>query len=238
MSTLEVGFLVFPQVTQLDLAGPFEVFARTPDTTVHLIGRSLNPVESAPGHLRLQPTISMQSAPQLDVLCVPGGAGIAALMEDDEALEFLRRQAQQARYVTAVCTGALVLGAAGLLEGYRATTHWLSLELLPLFGAIPTEGRVVFDRNRVTGGGVTAGIDFGLALAAQIFGQETAEDVQLMMEYAPDPPFRSGSPEQAGSARTARLKDAASARQNERREIAVRAARALRLTAPSMTQKF
>ncbi len=224
---VRIGLLAFPQVTQLDLTGPFEVFARLPNTEVYLVAKSLDPVYSTPGNLRLQPTVTMQDAPQFKVLCVPGGSGVAALMEDTETLEFLRRQAEGADYVTAVCTGALVLGAAGLLRGYRATTHWLSLELLPLFGAIPTGGRVVIDRNRITGGGVTAGIDFGLVLAAQLFGQETAEDVQLMMEYAPDPPFHSGSPEQAGSARTEKLRKAAAARQRERREIAVRAALAL-----------
>ena len=224
---VRIGLLAFPQVTQLDLTGPSEVFARLPNTEVQLVAKSLDPVYSAPGDLQLQPTVTMRNAPQFRVLCVPGGSGVAALMEDTETLEFIRRQAEGADYVTAVCTGALVLGAAGLLRGYRATTHWLSLELLPLFGAIPTEGRVVIDRNRITGGGVTAGIDFGLVLAAQLFGQETAEDVQLMMEYAPDPPFRSGSPEQAGSARTERLRKAAAAKQRERREIAVRVALAL-----------
>ena len=225
---VRIGLLAFPQVTQLDLTGPFEVFARLPNTEVHLVAKSLDPVYSTPGDLQLQPTVTMQDAPQLNVLCVPGGPGVAALMEDTETLEFLRHQAEGAQYVTAVCTGALVLGAAGLLRGYRATTHWLSLELLSLFGAIPTEGRVVIDCNRITGGGVTAGIDFGLSLAALLCGQETAEDIQLMMEYAPDPPFYFGSPEQAGSARTEKLRKAATARQRERHEIATRAARALK----------
>ena len=121
---LQVGFLLFPNVTQLDFTGPFEVFARTPETNMHLIAKDLNPVFSAPGNLQFQPTVTMQEVAQLDVLCVPGGSGVAELMEDAETLEFLRQQAENARYVTSVCTGALVLGAAGLLTGYHATTHW------------------------------------------------------------------------------------------------------------------
>ena len=223
---LHVGFLLFPNMTQLDFTGPFEVFARTPATTVHLIAKDLQPVFSAPGNLQLQPTVTLQDAPQLDVVCVPGGPGVAKLMEDAETIKFLRRQAQDARYVTSVCTGALVLGAAGLLQGYRATTHWLSLELLSPFGAEAVKARVVVDRNRVTGGGVTAGIDFGLTLAAEIFGRETAEQLQLMMEYAPAPPFSSGSPAEADRSLVDKLRRENAARQNERREIVVRAANA------------
>jgi len=227
-TTLHVGFLIFPKVTQLDFTGPFEVFARTPNTEVHLVAKTQDPVHSAPGNLQLQPTVTMRDAPQLDVLCVPGGSGVVTLMEDQETLEFLRRQAQGTKYVTSVCTGALVLGAAGLLRGYRATTHWLSLELLPLFGAIPVEARVVADRNRITGGGVTAGIDFGLTLAAHLFGEEAAKRIQLIMEYNPTPPFCSGSLEQADAALVDELRNVNAARQDERRKVAVRAANALK----------
>jgi len=133
----------------------------------------------------------------LDVICVPGGWGVNALLTNDSLLDFLRVQGETARYVTSVCTGALLLGAAGLLRGYRATTHWMSLELLPLFGATPVAERVVRDRNRITGGGVTAGIDFGLVLAAELFGESEAQRIQLAIEYDPHPPFDSGSPRSA-----------------------------------------
>ena len=134
---------------------------------------------------------SFESAPALDVICVPGGPGVDSMMEDELLLQFLRERAPSARYVTSVCTGALVLGAAGLLRGYRATTHWLSHELLALFGAIPVNERVVIDRNRITGGGVTAGIDFGLTVAGEVFGTAVAHEIQLMLEYNPSPPFAS-----------------------------------------------
>ncbi len=192
-ATIHFGFLLFPQLTQLDLTGPFEVFARMPNAAVHLVWKSLDPVTSDLG-LKLLPTDTLASCPPLDVLCVPGGPGVNELLEDDEVLGFLRHQAEVVRYVTSVCSGALVLGAAGLLAGRRAATHWASMEFLPQFGATPVETRVCVDGNRVTGGGVTAGIDFGLFLAAEIAGRPTAERLQLYMEYNPDPPFRAGHP--------------------------------------------
>src|SRR3970040_1220312 len=179
--------LIFSDMTQLDFTGPYEVFAQMPGCEVKVIAESLRPV-AARGGLRVVPDTTIAEAPTADLIFVPGGPGVGALMEDRRVLEFLRRQARQARYVTSVCTGALVLGAAGLLKGYRATTHWLSLELLPVFGATAVPDRVVIDPNRGPGGGVTAGIDFGLTVAAEIFGPVTAQEIQLTLEYRPAPP--------------------------------------------------
>jgi cyclohexyl-isocyanide hydratase len=194
-----------------------------PNTRVLLLAAAPEPVRSDRG-LTITPDTTFDHAPPLDVLCVPGGPGVNALMGDESFLAWLREQAQQARYVTAVCTGALLLGAAGLLRGYRATTHWLSLDLLPLFGAQPAEERVVIDRNRITGGGVTAGIDFGLVVAAQLHDEATAREIQLTLEYDPAPPFTSGSPRTADPALVAQARHAAQRMQHERRELAERAA--------------
>ena len=218
-----IGMVLFPGLTQLDLAGPYEVFARMPNAQVHLIASTMEPVRSERG-LTLMPDMTLAQSPPLDVLCVPGGPGVNALMENESFLAWLRDQAARARYVTAVCTGALVLGAAGLLRGYRATTHWLSLDLLPLFGAQPVEERVVIDRNRITGGGVTAGIDFGLVVAAQLYGETTAQEIQLMLEYDPAPPFQSGSPRTADPALVEDVRRSRQRMQNERRMLAERAA--------------
>lgn len=191
--TLHIGLLVFPDVQQLDLTGPYEVFASLPDVKVYLIWKTLEPLIASTG-LTLVPTVDFNDCPPLDVICIPGGLGINALMEDEQTLEFIRHQARTARYVTSVCTGALVLGAAGLLQGRRATTHWASHPLLAAFGAIATQGRVVRDGNLVTGGGVTAGIDFALTLVAELFDEEQAQAIQLQLEYAPAPPFNAGNP--------------------------------------------
>ncbi|UOM35731.1 DJ-1/PfpI family protein [Acuticoccus sp. I52.16.1] len=196
MDRLQIGLLVFPKLTQLDLTGPFEVFARLPDTDVNLVWKTLDPVVSDVG-LHLLPTHDLASCPELDVICIPGGPGVNPLLNDPEVLDFVRRQAEGARYVTSVCTGALVLGAAGLLKGYRAATHWASMDFLESFGATPADVRVCIDRDRVTGGGVTAGIDFGLTLAAELTDAATAQRIQLYMEYNPQPPFPAGSPHTA-----------------------------------------
>jgi cyclohexyl-isocyanide hydratase len=180
-------------MTQLDLTGPYEVFSRMPDTNVVLLAPRLDWIQSEYG-LRIMPDCALDGAPALNVLFVPGGRGVSAVIRDEGILRFLRERAESALYVTSVCTGALVLGAAGLLRGYRATTHWLSLDLLSLVGAIPCSERIVIDRNRITAGGVTAGIDFGLTIAAEICGRKAAERIQLMLEYSPRPPFDSGSP--------------------------------------------
>lgn len=193
---LQVGILVFPAVQQLDLTGPYEVFASTPGCRVHLVWKDTAPITSATG-LKLIPTVSFADCPALDVICVPGGSGINALLRDDETLDFVRRQAAGARLVTSVCTGAMVLGAAGLLTGKRAATHWNALDFLPHFGATPVAERVVRDGNLITAGGVTSGIDFGLTVVAELFGDMEAQTVQLAMEYAPAPPFASGTPGEA-----------------------------------------
>lgn len=196
IAPLQIGLLTFPGVQQLDLTAPYEVFVAIPGARVHLVAAEPGPVTSATG-LILMPTVTMAACPALDVVCVPGGIGVNALMRDAPTLAFLRRQAEHARYVTSVCTGALVLGAAGLLAGKRATTHWAALDLLPAFGAIPVAERVVRDGPLVTGGGVTAGIDFALTLAAELAGLAAAQAIQLGLEYAPAPPFACGTPDRA-----------------------------------------
>jgi len=192
--TLRVGFLCFPGVTQLDLMGPAQVFASVAE--VHLVWKRIEPVQSDTV-ITLTPTTTFADCPQLDVLCVPGGYGTDEISGDQEVLDFLRVQAIGTKYVSSVCTGSIVLGAAGLLDGYHATSHWCALDVLPLFGAIPVAERVCVDRNRVTGAGVTAGIDFGLTLVSMLFDRPTAEQIQLRMEYDPAPPFNSGSPTNA-----------------------------------------
>lgn len=194
--SLTIGMVLFPGLTQLDLTGAYEVLARMPDTHVCLVASTLEPVKSEWG-LTILPNTTFAEAPSLDVLCVPGGWGVDSHLDDDELLAFLRSRGEHARYLTSVCSGALLLGAAGLLRGYQATTHWMSLDLLPLLGAEPVRHRVVRDGNRITGAGVTAGIDFGLTLAAELFGPTTAQRIQLAIEYAPEPPFASGAPDSA-----------------------------------------
>ena len=193
---LVVSFLLFPHVTQLDLTGPAQVLSRLPDAKIELVARSLEPVPTDAG-FPLLPSATFETARRTGILCVPGGFGVVEAMEDSATLAWVRQAAAGAQWVTSVCTGSLVLGAAGLLEGYRATTHWASHDYLAGFGAIPVKERVVFDRNRVTGGGVTAGIDFGLALAGRIAGEDHASFIQLSLEYDPAPPFDSGSPDKA-----------------------------------------
>jgi len=192
----QIGLILYPELTQLDLTGPFEVFSRMPDSQVHLIWKTLDAVTSDTG-LRLLPTTVMEECPQLDVICVPGGPGQIDFMDDDEILGFLRKQAKKAKFVTSVCTGSLLLGAAGLLDGYNASTYWASTEFLSGYGAHYQKGRVVKDRNRITGGGVTAGIDFALTAVAELADERTAKMIQLMIEYNPDPPFNSGHPDVA-----------------------------------------
>lgn len=196
---MDIGLLCFPGVQQLDLTGPFDVFALVPGATVHLVAASLEPVTSATG-LILTPTVTFGTCPDLDVVCVPGGGGINALLTDDVVIDFLRQQARGASFVSAVCTGSLVLGAAGLLDGKRATTHWASHHLLERLGAIPVQERVVQDGNVITGGGVTAGIDMALTLVAALVDRATAQFIQLQLEYAPAPPFDTGHPSTAPDA--------------------------------------
>lgn len=196
---MHLAFLLFPGVTQLDLTGPAQFLSRLPDARVDLVWASRDPVPTDAG-FSIVPTATFADVPRADLLCVPGGMGIADVINHPEALDWVRRIGAEAQWVTSVCTGALVLGAAGLLRGYRATTHWAWHDLLPLFGAEPVEARHVIDRNRATGGGVTAGIDFALALMAEIAGADHARAVQLALEYDPAPPFDAGSPAKAGAA--------------------------------------
>jgi len=218
-----IGLLLFPNITQLDMTGPYEVFINLPDARVHLVAKDRAPV-TAGGGMQIVPTVTFADCPKLDLLCVPGGPGINALLTDEATLAFIRRQAEAARYVTSVCTGALVLGAAGLLQGKRAATHWMSREMLSEFGATPVAERVVIDGKVITGGGVTAGIDFALEIADHVFGHDLAKAIQLAIEYDPKPPFDVGSPERAGPALVAKVRAAAERRQAERQAAVTKAA--------------
>ncbi|MEO0456831.1 MAG: DJ-1/PfpI family protein [Cyanobacteria bacterium P01_A01_bin.114] len=198
MTQRQVGFLIYPGVIQLDVMGAYQVLTFPPDIHVHLIGKTLAPMSSNEG-LSLSPTVTLAECPSLDVICVPGGGmGQLDVMQDNETLAFLRQQGEQAQYVTSVCTGSMVLAAAGLLQGYQATCHWAFREQLVALGVEVVPDRVVVDRNRITGAGVTSGIDFGLTLLGLLCGEEVAKLAQLFMEYTPEPPFNAGSPETAG----------------------------------------
>jgi cyclohexyl-isocyanide hydratase len=221
-----IGLLIFPNMTQLDMTGPYEVLARLPNSSVDLIARSLDPVATDRG-MRIVPTVTYDTCPPLDVIMVPGGPGQQELMEDEQALSFLRRQAAGAKYITSVCTGSLVLGAAGLLKGKRATSHWNALEHLKLLGAIPVSEKVVVDGNIVTGAGVTSGIDFALQLAAMLEGEETAREIQLQIEYDPAPPFACGSPKTAPAILVDKLKARGAKLSDARRAVAARVGKKL-----------
>lgn len=203
---IQIGILLYPNVTQLDATGPAQVLSRVPGAKLHMIWKTRDPVPTDAG-FSIVPTTTFADCPQLDVICVPGGGGQVEVMVDAEALEFLRKQAATARYVTSVCTGSLILGAAGLLKGYQSACHWAWRDMLKDFGATPVAERVVRDRNRISGGGVTAGIDFGLTVAAELAGEEVAKSIQLVLEYDPQPPFDSGSPEKAGTERVKRIRE-------------------------------
>ena len=196
---IHIAFLLFPNVTQLDLTGPAQVLSRLGDAKIDLVAKTRDPVPTDAG-FDLLPHATFADVPRADILCVPGGFGTVAAMEDAETLDWVRRVGTDATWVTSVCTGSLVLAAAGLLTGYRAACHWASRHQLAWFGAEPVAERTVFDRDRVTGGGVTAGIDFALALTAAIRGEDHAKFVQLSIEYDPAPPFDSGTPEKADAA--------------------------------------
>src|SRR6478609_2176286 len=203
MSVFNVGFVIFPDLTQLDFTGPQQVLARLPDSAMHIVAKSKDPVPSDSG-LSLMPTHTFENCPDLDLICVPGGyKGVIDALGDEETIDFVRRQASTARYVTSVCTGAFILGVAGLLRGRRATTHWAFAELLPLVGATHEKARIVKDGNVITAGGVTSGIDFGLSVVAEIAGEATARRIQLGMEYDPAPPFDSGHPDRAPNIKSA-----------------------------------
>jgi cyclohexyl-isocyanide hydratase len=227
-SDFTIGMLIFPRMTQLDFTGSFEVFARVPGVKVYVVWKTLEPVVSDTG-LAILPTTTLDESPDLDLICIPGGPGQIAMMEDEQILSFVRAQGARARFVTSVCTGSLVLGAAGLLHGYRATTHWMSLDQLAYFGATPVKQRIVIDRNRITGGGVTSGVDFGLYVASLITNEHIARAIQLSIEYNPQPPFTSGSPEGAEPEIVAAVKERAAAMLSERDAASRRAAKRLGL---------
>jgi cyclohexyl-isocyanide hydratase len=207
MADINIGFLVFPKVTQLDLMGPAQVLSRVPGAKVHLAWKMLEPIVTDVG-FTINPTVTFKDCPQLDVLCAPGGFGVVDQLNDATTMDFLRRQGADARYVTSVCNGSLLLGAAGLITGYKSACHWMWSHYLPQFGAEPVAARVVRDRNRLSGGGVTSGIDFAFTLASELSDEETARMIQLGLEYDPQPPLDSGSPEKAGAERVARARAA------------------------------
>ena len=201
MALFNVGFVIFPNVTQLDFTGPLQVLSGLPESAIHIVAKSISPVPSD-CRLALVPTHTFASCPPLDLICIPGGSeGVVGILNDRETIAFVRQQAASAKYVTSVCTGAFVLGVAGLLKGRRATTHWAYADLLPLVGAKHEKTRVVRDGNLFTAGGVTSGIDFGLAVVAEIAGERIARRIQLGMEYDPAPPFDSGHPDRAPAIR-------------------------------------
>jgi len=225
MEPVSVAFLLYPQVTQLDFTGPAQILSRLGEVTIDYVAESPAPVPTDAGFSVL-PTATFETVRQADILCVPGGISCVEVMEDGAALAWVREIGETARWVTSVCTGSLILGAAGLLRGYRAACHWAWRDHLALFGAEPIAERVVFDRNRVTGGGVTAGLDFALALTAAVRGEAHARLVQLALEYDPAPPFDCGTPERAGEAMVGfyrqRMENMAPGREERIREVATR----------------
>ncbi|HEU0066555.1 MAG TPA: DJ-1/PfpI family protein [Sphingomonas sp.] len=222
---LHLAFLLFPDVTQLDLTGPVQVLSRLGDAKIDLVWKTRDPVMTDAGFAIL-PTATFADVSRADILCVPGGFGVNGVIADDEAMAWVQQVGGSATWATSVCTGSLILGAAGLLRGYRAGCHWAQRDMLPLFGAEPVAERVVIDRNRITGGGVTAGIDFALTLMAHLRGEAHARAVQLALEYDPAPPFDSGSPERAGDALVAtyarRIAKLAPTRDDDLRALALR----------------
>jgi len=229
---LQIGSLLFEGLDQIDLTGPFEVFSRMPNSTYRIHSKTTAPVKDVRG-LRIMPDAALEEAPQLDLLHVPGGLGQEGVMDDEEVLGWVRRQAAGAQYVFSVCTGALICGAAGLLQGRRATTHWAPFHLLTFFGAIPINERVVFDGKFVSAAGVTSGIDGALCVAAQLRGDETAQAIQLYMQYAPEPPFNSGTPESAPAAVLEEARSAVRAITEQREATARRVAVRLGISAPA-----
>src|SRR5215831_4595517 len=228
---LQIGSLLFEGIDQIDLTGPFEVLSRIPNSSYRIYGKTAAPVRDLKG-LRLTPDAVVADAPPLDILQVPGGPGQEAVMEDEKVLAWIRQQAAGACSIFSVCTGALICGAAGLLKGRRATTHWASLHLLSYFGAIPVNERVVVDGAWVFSAGVTAGIDGALRLAAELRGDEAAQTIQLHMVYAPEPPFGSGTPETAPAAILQRARHAVRAITARREETARRVAAKLGIAIP------
>ncbi|WP_441229227.1 DJ-1/PfpI family protein [Tardiphaga sp. 215_C5_N2_1] len=231
---LQIGSLLFEGLDQIDLTGPFEVLSRIPNSTYRIYGKTTDPVRDYRG-LRITPDAAIGDAPQLDVLHVPGGFGQEALMDDTVVLDWLRQQAGHAR-IFSVCTGALICGAAGLLMGRRATTHWASFHLLRYFGATPVKERVVIDGNWIFAAGVTSGIDGALRLAAELRGDEVAQGIQLFMEYAPQPPFNSGTPETAPATVLAQTRQSVAKITAQREATAQRIATKLGIIVPTAAE--
>lgn len=229
---LQIGSLLFEGLDQIDLTGPFEVLSRIPNSTYRIFGKTAEPVRDVRG-LRLSPDATLADAPKLDILHVPGGFGQEALMEDAPVLDWLRTQAADALCIFPVCTGALVCGAAGLLRGRGATTHWAAFHLLPFFGAVPVDERVVEDGNMICAAGVTAGIDGALRVAARVRGDAAAQAIQLYMQYAPEPPFESGTPDTAPREVLAAARKAVAAITEKREATARRIAARLGVEAPA-----
>jgi cyclohexyl-isocyanide hydratase len=195
---LEIGAIIFPEMDQADFTGPFEVLSRLPDSRFHVLAKDKAPVRDVKG-LLLTPDKTLSEAPPLDLLLVPGGSGVNAVMEDEAILSFVRAQAANARIVLSVCTGALICGAAGLLRGRKATTHWASHHFLKSFGAVPINARVAVDGNMVSAAGVTSGLDAAFRVAAMLRGDAVGQELQLYLQYAPEPLFNAGNPETAPS---------------------------------------
>jgi len=195
---INIGFLLFPNLTQLDLTAPAQVLSRIPNAKIHLAWKNSSPVKTDVG-FSICPTTTFSQCPQLDVLCVPGGFGIGEQIIDNETLGFLRTQSKNAKYITSVCNGSLILGAAGLLKGHKSACHWIWKQYLHKFGVEAVDGRVVRDGKHISGGGVTAGLDFAFTLASELAGEEVAKMLQLGLEYDPQPPFDCGTPAKAGS---------------------------------------
>jgi len=223
------GLLIFPGLTQLDMTGPYEVLARLPGWRAEIVARSMDPVRTDKG-LTLLPSLDFTSAPQFDLLVVPGGPGTDDLLLDEEAVAFVRRQGLAAEYVFGICTGSLLLGAAGLLRGKRAGGHWSARDLLAQFGATPSDARMTVDGRLYTAGGVTSGIDMALRLAADLVGEDAAMQIQLQIEYDPEPPFRAGTPFVAPPHILARATTAGAARRELRERLVAQAAARLQET--------
>lgn len=215
MQQLKIGILLFPDITILDAIGPAEVFASIQNIQVDFVWKTLHPVATSIG-TKIYPTVELINAPLYDVICIPGGSGQISLMDDIKVINFIKIQARSAKYITSICTGSLLLGAAGLLKNRQATCHWMSLDQLSLFGAIPIKQRIVIDKNIITAAGVSSGIDFAIMLISILYGEDTAKEVQLRIEYDPDPPFDAGSPDKISPDILNRIVHNATIRQEKR----------------------
>ncbi len=221
MGTTNIVFVLFDGVTQLDFSGPVQFLSRLPGAKTYVAAKTLDPVETD-SSFAIVPNINFADCPQADIICIPGGHGVTEAIADKAVTGFVEAQALGAQWITSVCTGALILGAAGLIDGKHATTHWAYTHLLPLFGAVHEPGRVVRDGNVVTAGGVTSGIDFSLELIALVAGEDIARAIQLSLEYDPAPPFVGGNPATSPAHIVDRLKTLVYDKRAAEMEIAIR----------------